>query len=290
MLMKSIISAFCLFLAFSATAQKTDGEFHLDKEYKINPTGTIDLRCSDAKIYVTGSSRITAHVKIDRVVTTKGIIFGGHNEFSVDVSEVNGDLEINEHSNSVSIGVVGYHYEKYTITIEAPEGMSLKVKGDDGDYWIKNIDGAISMQVDDADINLTQCSGSKFYFRLDDGDVTMDEGKGSFELDADDSDVKVSNANFTFVEAKVDDGDLSIETSLADNGEYFIDAQDGLVSFAITKGGGKFDIRHDDGRIITEGNFSTEEDSESRTRLLLASGTARVNIHADDARVKLIKR
>ena len=53
MLMKSIISVFCLFLAISATAQKTDGEFHLDKEYKISPTGTIDLRCSDAKIYIT---------------------------------------------------------------------------------------------------------------------------------------------------------------------------------------------------------------------------------------------
>ncbi|NOT75390.1 MAG: DUF4097 family beta strand repeat protein [Cyclobacteriaceae bacterium] len=288
--MKSILSVFLLFLAFSVSAQKVEGEFHLDKDYTINPTGTIQLTSSDAKVYITGSNRKTAHVKIDRVVSTKGITFGGHDDFRVDISVEAGDLEIREHSNSVTIGMIGYHYEKYTITIEAPEGASLKVKGDDGDYWIKNIDGAISLQLDDADVDLAQCSGNKFYFRMDDGDITMDEGKGSLEVDGDDSDIKISNANFTFVDAKVDDGDLIIETSLADNGEYFIEAQDGLVSFLITKGGGKFDIRHDDGRVITQGDFTTEEDSEDRTRLVLASGTAKVNIRADDARVKLTKQ
>jgi Putative adhesin len=288
--MKTFLSIFGLFLAFSVTAQKTQGEFHLDKEYNISPTGTVDLNSSDAKVYITGSSRKTAHVKIDHEVTTKGITFGGHYEFTVDVTEQGGDLDIKEHSNSVSIGMVGYHYEKYSITIEVPQGTSLKVKGDDGDYWIKNIDGAISLQLDDADVEMSQCSGDKFRFRIDDGDINMDEAKGSLELDGDDSDVKIRNANFTFIDARVDDGDLVIETSLADNGEYFIDAQDGLISMAITKGGGKFDIRHDDGRVITEGNFTTDEDSENRTTLTLASGSAKVNIHADDARVKLIKQ
>ena len=49
-----------------------------------------------------------------------------------------------------------------------------------------------------------------------------------------------------FAISHVDDGDLVIETSLSDNGDYFIDAQDGLISLTITKGGGNFDIRHDD--------------------------------------------
>ena len=88
----------------------------------------------------------------------------------------------------------------------------------------------------------------------------------------------------------VDDGDLIIETSLADDGTYFIDAQDGLVSLAITKGGGKFDVRHDDARVITEGDFKITEDAEDRTRLTLANGVAKVDIRADDARVRLMKR
>ncbi len=287
--MKPILSVFGLLLAISTIAQTKEGDFHLDKEYKISPAGTIKLNSSDAKVYITGSNRLGTHVKIDREVTTKGLTFG-HDEFSVDVSEENGNLVIREHSNSVSIGVVGYYNEKYSIHIEAPEGASLLVKGDDGDYWITNMDGAISLDLDDADVELTQCTGSKFEFKLDDGEIKMDEGKGHLEIQADDSDIEIRNANFTYVEAKVDDGDLIMETSLSDNGEYFIDAQDGLVSFSVTKGGGKFDIRHDDGRVVTDGNFSTVEDSEDHTRLTLANGAAKVDIRADDARVRLTSR
>ena len=287
--MKSIITHFCVVLAFSASAQNKEGSFQLDKEYKINPTGTIQLNTSDAKVYITGAARSKAHVKIDREVATRGIVFG-HDDFAVEVNEQDGNLEIKERSGYVSVGMIGYRYEKYTIHIEAPEGTSLHVKGDDGDYWIKNINGAISMDIDDGDVELSQCSGSKFDFRLDDGDIKMDEGNGSLDLDADDTDVEIKNATFASVHANVDDGDLIIETSLADNGTYFIDAQDGLVSMAITRGGGKFDVRHDDARVITEGDFNVVEDSENRTRLVLASGEANVDIRADDARVRLIRK
>jgi hypothetical protein len=276
-------------LSFSVLSQDKGGNFHLDKEYKISPTGSVHLNSSDAKVYITGSSRTTAHVKIDRESTTKGLTFG-HEEFSVDVNEENGDLRIREHSSSVSIGVVGYHYEKYTITIEAPEGTNLLVKGDDGDYRIRNINGAISLDLDDADVELIQCSGSKFEFRLDDGDIKMDEGKGRLEIDGDDADIRIRNARFSYVDAKVDDGDLLIETSLDDAGEYRISAQDGLVSFSVSAGGGKFDIHHDDGRVFADTGYKTEEDSEDRTRLTLGNGSAKVDIRADDARVRLTSK
>ena len=141
-----------------------------------------------------------------------------------------------------------------------------------------------------ADVELTQCSGTKFEFRMDDGDIRMDEGKGSLQITGDDSDVEIKNGNFTSLDAKIDDGDLILETSLADNGVYSIDAQDGLIFLVITKGGGKFDIRHDDGRVATEGDFSTLEKSDDMTKLSLANGNATVNIRADDARIRLIKK
>ena len=286
--MKSLLSVLALFVSISASAQ-SNGEYHVDKDYAISPTGTLRLNTSDAKVQITGSSRKNAHVKIDRTVETKGMVFG-RQEFSVDITESNGNLEIRERSNTVSVGVVGYHSEKYTIKIEIPEGASLLVKGDDGDYLVTNIDGAIALNLDDADVDLTRCSGDKFEFRIDDGDIKMDEGRGRLQIDGDDSDIEILNANFSFIDANVDDGDLVIETSLADDGYYSIDAQDGLISLTITKGGGKFDIRHDDARVSTTGNFETVEDSEDRTRLVLANGTAKVGIRADDARVRLAKK
>lgn len=289
--MKAILSVLMLLSFFALSAQKeSNKDFHINKEYKMSELGTLTLKCSDAKVSISGSARKTALVKIDREVETKGFVFGGHDEFNVEVEELNGDLTIHESSSYSSFGIVGYYHEKYTINISIPEGASLIVKGDDGDYKINNINGSISVNLDDADIELIACSGDNFKFTMDDGDVTMDQGKGSLDIDADDADVKISNAAFTTIQADIDDGDLIIETSLADNGDYYINGQDGLIALTITNGGGKFDIRHDDSRVITEGKFETIEESEDRTRITLASGNSKVDIRSDDARVRLVKR
>jgi hypothetical protein len=287
--MKPIFTLFLLCLALAATAQTKDGIFQLDRDYSMKPQGTIKMSTSDATVTITGTTRANAHVKIYRQVTTKGIVFG-QEEFSVDITEDNGDLTIRERSNSTVVGMVGYHYEKYTVAIEAPEGANLQIRGDDGNYRIKNVNGSISLDLDDADVNLAGCSGDNFRFQLDDGDVVMDEGRGVLDVDADDADVRIEHANFSSISADMDDGDLIIETSLANAGNYYINSQDGLVALTITQGGGKFDIRHGDSRIVTEGDFQQVERSENRTSLVLASGNAQVDIHSDDARVKLIKR
>lgn len=276
-----------LLLSLSTQSQNIEGEFHLDKEYKLSPTGKVRLKCSDAKVSITGSSRSTAHIKIDRQVESKGFIFG-EREFSVDIDESDGNLEIKERSQG-TIGMVGYYHVKYSIVLELPEGISLQVDGDDGDYYLTSINGKVDMNVDDADIQLTACKGNDFRFRLDDGDIKMDEGKGLLEIDGDDTDIQIKNGNFTSIIANVDDGDLEIETSIVDNGKYSIDAQDGLLSFKVRNGGGSFTVRHDDSRVTADEGFKLEEKTESRTRFTLANGSAQVELRADDARVILKK-
>jgi len=287
--MKDGDSSFASLFAFStfAQTQKEDGEFHLEKEYKINSTGQLRLHCSDAKVTIKGSSRSTAHVKIDRIVESKGFIFG-EREFTVDIQEINGNLDIKERSRG-SVGMVGYYHVKYTILIEVPEGISLDVNGDDGDYTLTSINGKIDVSLDDADVQLFSCKGNDFRFRLDDGDIRMDQGRGVLEIDGDDSDIEIRNANFTRVVADVDDGDFVIETTLADNGKYSIDAQDGLISFTVRSGGGTFDVRHDDSRVTAENGFVLQDKTESRTRFELPNGKAQVALRADDARVKLAR-
>ncbi len=280
-----LLSSLYLF-SFSAQSQDKEGNFHLDKEYKLSSIGNLKLNCSDAKVYITGSSRSTAHIKIEREVDSKGFFFGNR-EFTVDVTETDGNLEIKERSNG-TVSMIGYYNVKYTITIEVPEGISLKVNGDDGDYFLKSVHGSIDMNVDDADVQLTNCKGNDFKFRLDDGDIKMDQGKGKIEIDGDDSDIDIRNASFTSVNADVDDGEFVIQTSLADNGNYSVDAQDGLISFTVLGGGGTFEIRHDDSRVTAENGFVLEEKTDNRTRFTLANGNAQIGLRADDARVKLI--
>jgi hypothetical protein len=284
--MKNIFLLF-LTLCIVTVALAQDGEFHLDKVYKINKTGTIDLSSSDGKVFITGSLRPDVHVKIDRKVVTKGV-YSSEESFRVDVDEVDGNLRIKEYQKSFQNGIITYHKEEYRIELAVPEGVSLNIRGDDGDYFIKNVNGAIAMSLDDADAQLNNCGGNKFSFRIDDGDVRMDKGAGSLQIDADDADVEIYKGQFTSIDARVDDGDLVIQTSLANNGSYGFKGQDGLVSLEITGGGGDFTIRHDDGHITTSGDFKTTYESENETRVTLAKGTARVSVSGDDTRVKLM--
>jgi hypothetical protein len=262
------------------------GNFKLDQDYSISKTGTVDLRSSDADVFITGSDRTTAHVKIERTVESKGVVWGDE-EFTVKVEEENGDLIIRERQENVRVGVIGYYRENYKIELQVPIGVSLKVQGDDGDYFIKNINGFISLDIDDADAELYSCTGNKFWFRVDDGDILMDGGKGELEIEGDDSDVRIRNAAFTSIEVDMDDGDMKIETSLAANGNYSIHSEDGSIELNITAGGATFDIRHDDARVVTEGNFKSIQKDEDHTRVSLADGSAKVNIRLDDGGVRL---
>jgi hypothetical protein len=283
--MKNVLFA-ALMLTFITVAFAQDGEFHLNKEYQIDKNGTIDIGSSDAKVFITGSDRTTAKVKIDRKVVSQGWN-SGSNEFKVLVEESDGNLKIRE-SQTGPTASVGYFHEEYKIEIEAPAGINLLVKGDDGDYFVKNINGSISMSLDDADAELTDCKGKDFNFRFDDGDLRMDRGAGNIQIDADDADVEIYKASFTNVDVEVDDGDLILETSLADNGAYLINSQDGSISMRITAGGGSFDLRHDDASVSFQGDFKTLEEGEDHTRLSLHDGKANVRVRADDATIKLV--
>jgi hypothetical protein len=285
--MKNFMFIFCLAICNIVCAQ--NGDFHLDEKYKISKNGTIDLSSSDAKVFITGSTRTDAHVKIDRKVVAKGV-YNYSGDFSVDVDAQNGNLKIREHQSGTHVGIIGYFKEDYKIEIEVPENVSLIVHGDDGDYYVKNINGEITMSIDDADAELVGCKGDKFTFRIDDGDIRMDSGKGSLEVDADDADVSIYNATFTSIYADVDDGDFVIETSLANNGKYSLNSEDGSISMTVLAGGGEFDIRHDDGDVLADSEFKTNEESETRTKVSLEKGSAKVSVRVDDAKVKLMTR
>jgi hypothetical protein len=286
--MKNVVFAAAM-LFFVASVFGQDEGFHLDKEYHISSKGKIDLRSSDAMVFITGSNRSTARVKIDRKITSKGWSLD-EDRFSVEVEEVDGNLTILERQSGSHVSVLGYYREEYRIELEVPRGVSLSVIGDDGDYYIKDVDGSVALNLDDADAELAGCTGSSFDFRLDDGDIRMDSGRGNLTIKGDDADVEIHHANFSSIDVRIDDGDLIIETELTDEGQYFVESQDGTISLNITGGGGEFEIHHDDARIITEGNFTIVHKGEREMRVALPNGSARFSIRADDASVKLAAR
>jgi hypothetical protein len=283
--MRKIFTSLALLLSV-ATASAQDDSYQLDQTYPMSPTGTIDLRASDARVTITGSKRKDAHVRVERKVTAKDVT-AGKRDFRVEVTTEDGNLKFREFEQGQNITGVGYYKVDYRITIEAPEGASLQVDGNDGTYVVNNIDGNLSLELNDFDARLSGCSGDSFRFRTNDGDLVMDEGRGTLDLDGNDGDVDIRNGRFERIEAKWNDGDLRIATSLTNTGSYRINSGDGSLELAITGGGGVFDINHDDGSVTQRGNFTTLLQEENRTRLQLNGGSAQVRVQAGDASVRL---
>lgn len=265
-------------------------EFHLDKVYEMSATGTLNLNTEDADVRIVGSNRSDVHVKIDRVVTTRGVSSRSRS-FDVDVENRNGDLFIRE-SKGRSRGFIGVGYFRtdYDILIELPEGASLRVRGEDDDYYVKNVNGAIEMETEDGDIELVDCNGSDFEFILEDGDLKLDGGKGKFYARLDDGDIDMINGGFDNVEIQVEDGNVTMETGIADNGVYDIRADDARIDFVVLSGGGDFRVTKDDGRVRATSDFETIRENDYRSELKLAGGKADVQIRTNDGSVRLSKR
>jgi len=263
-------------------------EYKLDKTYEISPTGTIELTSDDANVYITGSDRKDVRVKVYYRVNTKGITFG-EKDFEMEVTKDHGNLILKEHSYGSTGVFFGSVSEEYEITIYAPMGVSLDIRGDDDDYVIKSINGSITLDADDGDVDIRNCNGNHFEFSLDDGDLEMDSGGGFLYVKGDDADFIFRNGKFNEVNATLDDGDLLLETSLAENGDYTFRVDDGTIDMRVMDGGGDFEINHDDGRVLASDDFKRIKESESITILKLSNGNARVRIRTNDGRVRLSK-
>jgi hypothetical protein len=284
-LTQTIICFAILFL--TSTQVYGQDEYNLDETYQIDREGTIYLSSNDAEVSIEGSNRSDVRLVIYRYVDVDGINIGSSGSFRMDVEQRGGDLYIQENNSENRTMFIGSVDEEYRITLEVPRNLALDLKGDDDSYEISNTNGAISINADDSDIELSEVTGEDFDFDLDDGNISIDEARGKLKLSMDDGELNVGRAEFTEIDASLDDGELDITTSLADGGLYLFDFDDGDLELNITGGGGEFDIHHDDRNISVDNNFEEVSSDDERSVYRLAGGDARIEINTDDGNIEL---
>ena len=283
--MKKLLFTLAIIFTTSLAFGQKENNFNLNESYPLNENGTIYLTTNDAEVIITGEDRKDVAVKIDYYINSKGIEWGSR-EFRVDVEPRGGDLHIEEFKRN-KVTTMGYVSVDYKIEIKAPVGANVDIKGDDDDYFLTGVNGEISINADDANVNLKNCQGNRFFFDIDDGDITMDQGHGQFTARMDDGDIEIRNASFQNIDYRGDDGDIAIETSISPTAMFKFSGDDSTFDIVITQGGGTFTINHDDGNIDFDDNFRLMEKESERTVLSLTGGRAKVIISGDDIRVNL---
>ena len=284
-----LLLLFSVFFSFyAARARASKGyEYKLNKIYPIDDDGTLYLKTNDADIKIVGSNRSDVHLKVYRSINIKGIFAPDEENFRIDVEDMGGDLMVREVKRSYSGGLTIQSDKVYKITIEVPNSISLKLRGDDDNYHISSVSGMVKINVDDGDIILDNCNGTSFDLDIEDGNIEMSRAKGELWVTLDDGELYTSNCQFEKVEIRGDDADIHLETSLASNGDYSVRVDDGNLKLAVSGGGGEIEIRHDDGRVRASRDFELTYSGETRHEFKLTGGNARVFVKTNDGNVEL---
>ena len=284
--LKEILSVFTFCLLVSpAIAQ--ENPYNLDETHPIQDSGTIHLTSDDAEVTINGTNRSDVQVVVYRKVDVDGWSVKSSGEFKVDIENRGGDLYITEENTEEYRVVLGGVQEEYRISIEAPENVALNIKGDDDDYEIAHIGRNIRLEADDANVKVQDAGGQEFDFTMDDGYIHMDKGQGSLRLSMDDGDFQAQRSAFDRIDAETDDGQIAISTSLADEGRYYFDMDDGSLELSIAGGGGNFTVNHDDLNMDLGDQFEEMRVEEDQSEYRLPGGSAKVAITTDDGEIRL---
>jgi hypothetical protein len=256
----TVAASACVLAAALVTppAFAAEDRFDLDETYAISPQGTIELSTRDAEVTILGADRDDVHVEIHYLRRITGLGFGSGG-FDVQVSEQDGDLRIRESLRDRTTVTLGMQRTTYEVLIEAPHGVNLKVQGDDDDYDISEIHGAIVLRADDGDVQLRDCRGSEFDLVLEDGHLDIDRGAGTLRLRYDDGDADIRGAAFDRVHVRANDGALRLAGELAPNGRYEFELDDGDMDLRLGEAGGEFSFAFGDGTLNLEGGSGTVE-------------------------------
>lgn len=280
-----LIVATISFLTSSLYAQGS--EYNLDETYKIAKQGELHLESDDAEVTVTGSDRSDVHLVVYRRVDVDGWNVDSEGKFKIDVENKNGNLHIREVNSERHRVIFGNIDEEYRIDIKVPHSVSLSLKGDDDNYTIAAVNGSISVDADDSNIDLRGVGGNSFEFNNDDGTIRMDGGTGQLVVNLDDGEFYSSRSSFSDINLKADDAEIEIATSLANDGSYIFDMDDGDLTLNIAGGGGRFDIQHDDPNIEVGNSFETLDTDDDKSVYRLVGGKASIKIKTDDGDIEL---
>jgi hypothetical protein len=259
-----LVTAACL-VPISVFAED---RFDLDETYPVAPDGTIELTTRDAKVTIVGSDRDDVHVEIHYLRKVVGVGFVG-DAFSVDVSRSGSNLSIKEKRRDRIAVAAGVMRTRYDVLIEAPATVSLRVQGDDDDYEISDVHGAIVLEAHDGEIRLRNCRGRDFDLMFADGELDMDRGAGALRLRYDDGRADIRGATFDQVHAQANDGTLRLAGDLSQHGRYDFKLDDGDMDLQLGQAHGTFSFTFADGT------------------LNLAGGSGNIDVAYDDGKASL---
>ena len=106
----------------------------------------------------------------------------------------------------------GWRSQVVDFELRVPRHVQLRLEGDEGDVELSQLQGKISVEMDEGDIHVDSVETDDLEIRIDEGDVSVngcrDVGGGLLKIDADEGRIRIENCRFDEMDLASDEGDL----------------------------------------------------------------------------------
>ncbi|MCG3120811.1 MAG: hypothetical protein ALAOOOJD_03700 [bacterium] len=207
------------------------------------------------------------------------------------------------------------HAARIDFELKVPRQCQLLLESDEGDITVRQIEGEVSVDSDEGNIDLENLAGGEISAATDEGEINCrhfqltdhrlqlsgDEGTvhasdivaRSVWAETDEGDIVLLRINAGGGKLNSDEGDIDLEASRFDEGSWNISTDEGDVALMIpANADAEITLESDDGNIRSDFTLSrlSNDDNRERRSGRLGEGRARLEIYTDEGDIGLRRR
>ena len=184
----------------------------------------------------------------------------------------------------VDVSVVG---QEGDVTVAGIVGGSVSVRTADGDV---EIDGGAGVSVATLAGSVRISNTGAATVSVTDGDVWLDQVAGAMSISGIDADIIVTNADTRALSVATVDGDVWYDGALHGNGTYSLSTHDGDVTFAVPENAGaRISVSTFDGELDPSFPVQFQGGSVRGGQFTVGDGSAAVTLKSFDGDIVLVR-
>jgi hypothetical protein len=208
------------------------------------------------------------------------------------------------------------HEARIDFELKVPRQCQLHLEADEGDIIVRQIDGEVSADCDEGNIDLENLAAGEVSARTDEGDIdcrnlqlddyrlqlSSDEGTikasdiavRSVWAEADEGNIVLLRLNAGGGKVNTDEGDVELEATRFDEGSWNITTDEGDVElFVPANADAEISFESNNGSIRTDfdlDRLSNDHDNVERYSGRLGEGRGRLEVYTDEGNISLRRR
>lgn len=266
-------------------------EFDTDTTFEVDPNARLEIRNHAGDVVVSTWDRSAVRVEASHSSRDKVKVFESGNVVRIKSETRHGPPDIVDYQLTIPKSVALDVWGIYTDVSVDGLGNGIRVETLEGDVSVRNSQGEMTLRSVEGSITIRNSRGRIEANTVEEDIVLINVG-GIVYVESIDGDIRLEDLDSDDVEAKTVDGDIEFSGSIMDSGRYRLTTHDGDVVVAIPSGvNATVSVATFDGEFETSFPVKiSKAEAGRRFSFTIGDGSARIELHAFDGDIQLVRR